>query len=52
VLEQGFVVAITASEQDRERLAAKIKWLENYKDHDTHDRRGDERMVPAIRCQS
>jgi len=47
LLEQGFVMAITASEQDRERLAAKIKWLENYKNHDTHDRRGDERVVPA-----
>jgi len=47
VLAQGFVMAIAASEQDRERLAAKIKWLESYKNHDTHDRRGDERIAPA-----
>jgi hypothetical protein len=47
VLAQGFVMAITASDQDRERLAAKIKWLESYKNHDTHDRRGDERIAPA-----
>lgn len=47
ILERGFVISVSASEDERERLAAKIKWLENYKNHDANDQRTDERTVPA-----
>jgi hypothetical protein len=47
LLERGFVMSILAGAEERDRLAAKIEWLENYKNHDAADQRGDERMVPA-----
>ena len=47
LLDRGFVMSIAASPEDRERLAAKIRWLENNKNHDVLDRRGDKRSVPA-----
>ncbi len=47
VLERGFVINITANENERGRLAAKIAWLESYKNHDAPDRRTDERTVPT-----
>ncbi len=47
LLKQGFVVNVAASEEERGRLAAKIAWLERYKNHDTPDRRADERTVPT-----
>ncbi len=47
LLAQGFVMSILASEEERDRLAAKIEWLENYKNHDAQDQRTDERTVPA-----
>jgi len=46
-LERGFVMNIVASEEERDRLAAKIEWLESYKNHDAQDLRADGRMVPA-----
>jgi hypothetical protein len=45
-LERGFVMNIVASEQDRDRLAAKIDWLEKHKNHDAPDLRSDARVVP------
>jgi hypothetical protein len=47
LLERGFVMNIAASEEERDKLAAKIEWLENYKNHDAPDQRADERTVPA-----
>jgi len=47
LLEGGFVMNIPASEEERDRLAAKIAWLEDYKNHDLLDRRADARTVPA-----
>jgi hypothetical protein len=46
LLEQGFVMNIAASEEERGRLATKIEWLESYKNHEASDRRSDERKVP------
>lgn len=46
-LGQGFVMNILASDEERERLAAKIEWLEDYKNHDAQDQRTDARKVPA-----
>jgi hypothetical protein len=46
-LERGFVMNIVASEEERDRLAAKIEWLESYKNHDAQDQRADGRTVPA-----
>jgi hypothetical protein len=46
VLSRGFVMSITASEEDRVKLAGKIAWLENFKNHDTHEARRYERIVP------
>jgi hypothetical protein len=47
LLDRGFIMSIAASPEERERLAAKIRWLENNKNHDVQDRRGDKRLVPA-----
>jgi hypothetical protein len=46
-LERGFVMNIVASEEERDRLAAKIEWLESYKNHDAQDQRADGRTVQA-----
>lgn len=45
-LERGFVMSINASDEEQEKLAYKIEWLERRKNHDVSDRRGDERIVP------
>jgi hypothetical protein len=47
VLERGFVMSITASEEERSNLTRKIEWLDRYKNFDTSDRRGDMRFVPT-----
>ena len=47
LLDRGFVMSIAASAEERERLAAKIMWLENNKHHDAPDRRVDKRAVPT-----
>jgi hypothetical protein len=47
VLERGFVMSIAASYEERDKLAAKIEWLEKHKDHDVTDQRGDGRVAPT-----
>jgi hypothetical protein len=48
LLEHGFVLSIMASKDERDRLAAKIEWLENHKNQDVPDRRiGGPRTIPA-----
>jgi hypothetical protein len=47
VLERGFVMSITATAEEQEKLAAKIEWLEKFKDHDESDQRADRRFAPA-----
>src|SRR6202042_3496923 len=46
LLSRGFAINITADEEKRGSLAAKIGWLEDFKNHDTPNRRADERIVP------
>ena len=46
-LERGFVMSIPADEDTRDKLAAKIEWVENHKNHDVIDKRADPRVVPA-----
>jgi hypothetical protein len=47
LLTRGFVMSIPASQEKRGEIAAKIEWLEDYKNHDTPNRRADERFAPA-----
>jgi hypothetical protein len=47
VLTRGFVMSVSASAEERERLAGKIEWLEKNKNHDAPDKRTSERVVPA-----
>jgi len=47
-LDRGFVMNITASDEERSWLAAKIEWFERYKNFDASGRRTDERVVPKI----
>lgn len=47
VLERGFVMSITATAEEQEKLAAKIEWLQKFKDHDESDQRADRRFAPA-----
>ena len=46
-LERGFVMSISASAEERDKLADTIEWLEKHKNHDVADSRADERMVPT-----
>jgi hypothetical protein len=47
VLERGFLMSISASARECDRLAEKIEWLEKHKNHDVSERRADLRMSPA-----
>jgi hypothetical protein len=47
LLTRGFVISVTASENERDRLTDKIEWIEKYKNHDAREQRADERIVPA-----
>ncbi|MDQ2079704.1 PilZ domain-containing protein [Xanthobacteraceae bacterium Astr-EGSB] len=46
VLSRGFVMSISATEAERLRLAARLAWLEDHKNHDAHEARKHERVVP------
>jgi len=46
VLSRGFVMSIAASEEERARLASKLAWLEDHKNHDVNEARRHERVVP------
>lgn len=47
LLDRGFVMSISASAAERDRLIDRIEWLEKHKNHDVSDRRNNERLVPA-----
>jgi hypothetical protein len=47
LLERGFVMSVFATDEQREKLVAKIEWLQNFKDHDVSDQRADQRVIPA-----
>jgi len=47
VLERGFVMNISATDAERERLIDKIEWVEKHKNHDVSDKRANERFVPT-----
>jgi hypothetical protein len=47
LLEGGFVMSIVASDGEREKLAARIDWLEQFKNFDVMDQRSDCRFVPS-----
>jgi len=46
-LERGFVMSISVDDDERDKLAAKIEWVENHKNHDVTDKRAHRRIVPA-----
>lgn len=46
VLSRGFVMSIAASQEERARLAGKLAWIEDHKNHDAHEARKHERVVP------
>jgi hypothetical protein len=46
LLSRGFVMSIAASDAEREKIAAKLVWLEDHKNHDAHEARKHERVVP------
>lgn len=46
VLSRGFVMSVAATEEEREKLAGKLAWLEDHKNHDAHEARKHERVVP------
>jgi hypothetical protein len=46
VMERGFVITIAATDEEREKLAAKIQWLEHHKNHDLPEGRKHGRIVP------
>jgi hypothetical protein len=45
-LDGGFVMSIVATDEEREKLAAKIDWFEQFKNFDVADQRADARFVP------
>ncbi|MGO9703057.1 MAG: hypothetical protein ACLPX7_27800 [Xanthobacteraceae bacterium] len=46
LLKGGFVVNITASEEERDKLRRKITWLERHKNFDVLDARTKPRLIP------
>jgi hypothetical protein len=46
-LEGGFVMSLTATEEERDRFAARIEWVEQFKNFDVADKRADNRFAPA-----
>jgi hypothetical protein len=46
LLDGGFVMSIVATDDEREKLAAKIDWFEQFKNFDVADQRADSRFVP------
>ncbi len=50
LLENGFVIKIAANDEEREKLAAKIEWLNNHKNCKAQEQRIDKRIVPANPC--
>ncbi len=49
ILQGGFVISISASDEERDKLDDKIEWLERYKNLDTPDQRAHPRFAPAKR---
>jgi hypothetical protein len=46
VMERGFVMSITASDALRDKIAAKLAWIEDHRTHDAPDWRSHRRIVP------
>jgi hypothetical protein len=46
ILNGGFVIALVASDEERERLAARIEGYEKIKNYDFVDRRQHKRIIP------
>ncbi len=46
VLDGGFVMSVVATDEERNKLAAKIDWFEQFKNFDVADQRADARFVP------
>jgi hypothetical protein len=46
ILDGGFVMSIVATDQERDKFAAKIDWFEQFKNFDVADQRADARFVP------
>ena len=47
MLSRGFVMSITSSEEECERLIDRIEWLDKHKNHDVEEQRTTSRIVPA-----
>lgn len=47
VFDGGFVMSIAASKEDSDKLADKIEWLENHKNHDVTNLRSSPRIAPT-----
>jgi PilZ domain len=47
LLDRGFVMSIVATDDERDKLADKIEWLEKHKNHDATEQRADSRFTPA-----
>lgn len=44
--ERGFVMSVEGSDILRDKIAAKLAWIEDHRNHDTPDVRGHKRIVP------
>ncbi len=46
VLDRGFVMNITCTQEEHEKLASKLLWFDKYKNHDVADVREHGRIIP------
>ncbi len=46
VLDRGFVMTINATDEERAKLANRIEWYEQIKNHDSLDSRSHKRIIP------
>ena len=52
VLHRGFLMSIVASDEERDRLAGRIAWIEKHKNFEARDQRAGERFMPQEPCST
>jgi hypothetical protein len=46
LMDRGFIMSLTGTEEEQAKRAAKLAWLEDHKNHDVHDIRKHGRIEP------
>ena len=52
LLDRGFLMSIVASDDQRNRIASRIAWIEKHKNFEARDQRVGDRFVPKEPCST